>query len=109
MFPIADENEPGHGLPFITLAFIAINIAVFLFLQEAGANDAFTYAYSAVPFEITNGVDLVDDQVIRVGGEPFLIPQEPGPDPIYATLLSSIFMHRGWLHIGGNMLFLLII
>jgi membrane associated rhomboid family serine protease len=98
MFPIADENEPGHGLPWVTLSLIAINIAVFLLLQQAGANDRFTYGFSAVPFEITHGVDLVGSR----GG----IPQAPGPEPIYFTLLSSMFMHGGWLHIGGNMLFL---
>src|SRR4029078_13099223 len=30
----------------------------------------------------------------------------PGPQPIYLTLLSSMFMHGGWLHLGGNMLYL---
>ncbi|HEX6141067.1 MAG TPA: rhomboid family intramembrane serine protease [Candidatus Limnocylindria bacterium] len=98
MFPLADENEPGHGLAWVNLALIAINVAVFLLLQQAGANDSFTYGFSAVPFEITHGVDLVGAQ----GG----IPQAPGPDPIYFTLISSMFMHGGWLHIGGNMLFL---
>jgi membrane associated rhomboid family serine protease len=34
------------------------------------------------------------------------IPQAPGPDPIYLTLLSSMFMHGGWMHLGGNMLYL---
>ena len=108
MFPIADENEPGHGLPFVTLALIVINVAVFVFLQQAGADESFTYAYSAVPFEITRGVDLVGGEVIRAGDQVILIPQEQGPDPIYLTLLSSIFMHGGWLHLGGNMLFLFI-
>jgi membrane associated rhomboid family serine protease len=98
MFPLADENEPGHGLPWVTIGLIAVNVAVFLLLQQAGANNTFTYGFSAVPFEITHNVDLVGVQ----GG----IPQAPGPDPIYFTLLSSMFMHGGWLHIGGNMLFL---
>ncbi len=33
-------------------------------------------------------------------------PQYPGPSPIYLTLLTSMFMHGGWAHIGGNMLYL---
>jgi membrane associated rhomboid family serine protease len=37
-----------------------------------------------------------------VGG----VPQARGPSPIFLTLLSSMFMHAGWAHIGGNMLFL---
>jgi membrane associated rhomboid family serine protease len=109
MFPISDENERGHGPAYVTLAFIAINILVFLFLQGAGASTEgaeFTYGYSAVPFEITNNVDLVEDESITIDGEPVPIPQEPGPAPIWLTLFSSIFMHAGWLHLGGNMLFL---
>jgi len=109
MFPISDENERGHGLAFVSLAFIAINIAVFLLLQGAGASTEgteFTYGYSAVPFEITNGVDLTEPEPITVDGQTVDVPQEPGPVPIWLTLFSSIFMHGGWLHLGGNMLFL---
>lgn len=108
MFPIGDENERGHGPAFVSLAFIGINIAVFLLLQGAGSpsGEEFTYGYSAVPFEITNGVDLVEPESITVGGESVPIPQEPGPSPIWLTLLSSMFMHGGWLHLGGNLLFL---
>ena len=104
MFPIGDQNEPGKGPAFVTLAFIAINVAVFFLLQLD--NDAFTYGYAAVPFEITQGVDLTEPQPVRVDGDTFAIPQEPGPDPIYLTLLTSMFMHGGFLHLGGNMLFL---
>ena len=109
MFPISDENERGHGPAFVSLAFIAINIAVFLFLQGAGASQQgadFTYGYSAVPFEITNGVDLTQPEPITVDGQQVDVPQEPGPTPIWLTLFSSIFMHGGWLHLAGNMLFL---
>jgi len=109
MFPISDENERGHGPAIVTLAFIALNIGVFLFLQGAGSSQEgadFTYGYSAVPYEITTGTDLTTPQPIEVDGQPFEVPQEPGPSPIWLTLFSSIFMHGGWLHLGGNMLFL---
>jgi len=108
MFPIGDENERGHGPAFISLAFIGLNIAVFVLLQGAGgpSGEAFTYGYSAVPFEITNGVDLVEPELITIDGQQVPIPQEPGPSPIWLTLLSSMFMHGGWLHIAGNLLFL---
>lgn len=109
MFPISDENERGHGPAYVSLAFIAINIAVFLLLQGAGANTAgaeFTYGFSAVPFEITNNVDLVEPETITVEGQQVPVPQEPGPSPIWLTLFSSMFMHGGWLHLAGNMLFL---
>ena len=108
MFPIGDENERGHGPAVVTLAFIALNVLVFIFLQGGGGpeGDEFTYGYSAVPYEITNGVDLTEPQPIDVGGQQVAVPQEPGPSPIWLTLFSSIFMHGGWLHLGGNMLFL---
>jgi membrane associated rhomboid family serine protease len=109
MFPISDDNERGHGPAFVSLAFIALNVFVFLVLQGAGASTEgaeFTYGYSAVPFEITNGVDLTEAEPISVGGETIQVPQEPGPTPIWLTLFTSIFMHGGWLHLGGNMLFL---
>ncbi|HET7409044.1 MAG TPA: rhomboid family intramembrane serine protease [Paracoccaceae bacterium] len=108
MFPIGDENERGHGPAVVTLAIIALNVLVFIFLQGGGGpeGDDFTYGYSAVPYEITNGVDLTEPQPIDVGGQQVAVPQEPGPSPIWLTLFSSIFMHGGWLHLGGNMLFL---
>ncbi|MEO8246445.1 MAG: rhomboid family intramembrane serine protease [Chloroflexota bacterium] len=108
MFPIGDENEPGHGPAIVSLALIALNVIVFLVLQGAGSSsgDEFTYGYAAVPFEITHGTDLVEPTPITVDGQTGQIPQEPGPSPIWLTLLTSMFMHGGWLHIGGNMLFL---
>ena len=104
MFPIGDENEPGHGPALVTLLFIGINIFVFVFFQLD--NDLFTYAYSAIPLEITTGRALLGVETLRVGGERVPIPQAPGPDPIHLTLITSMFMHGGWLHLGGNMLFL---
>ena len=108
MLPIADENERGHGPAVVSLAIIAINIAVFVFLQGLGgpSGEDFTYGYSAVPYEITHGVDLVEPTDVSVDGTPVAIPQEPGPSPIWLTLLTSLFMHGGLLHLGGNMLFL---
>ena len=108
MFPIGDENEPGHGLAFVTLAFIAINVAVFLFLQDAGTNAEFTYAYSAIPFELTTGIDIAETIPVNVDGGSVAIEHQPGPDPIQLTLISSMFMHGGWFHLLGNMLFLFI-
>jgi membrane associated rhomboid family serine protease len=108
MFPVADENQPGRGPAIVTLAFIAINLAVFFLLQAPeDPNEAnFTYGYSAIPFEITENVDLVEPEVVPIEGEDVVIPQAPGPDPIQLTLLTSMFMHGGFGHIFGNMLFL---
>jgi len=109
MFPISDENERGHGPAFVSLAIIALNILVFIALQGMVASEEgveFTYGFSAVPLEITTGVDLTQPESITVDGEQVPVPQEPGPSPIWLTLFSSIFMHGGWLHLAGNMLFL---
>jgi len=108
MFPIADENERGHGPAFVTLAFIALNVIVFVLLQGAGTEEInqFTAGFSTVPAEITTGTDLVDPTVEEASGQQVAIPQAPGPSPIYLTLLTSMFMHGGWLHLAGNMLFL---
>ena len=59
-----------------------------------------------MPLEITTGVDLTEPESVTVGGETIPVPQEPGPTPIWLTLFTSIFMHGGWLHLAGNMLFL---
>jgi membrane associated rhomboid family serine protease len=109
MFPIGDENERGHGPAFVSLAIIGINVAVFLLLQDAGTSQAgaeFTYGFSTVPFEIVNQVDLTEPQPIEVGGQTVPVPQAPGPSPIWLTLFTGMFMHAGWLHLAGNMLFL---
>jgi len=106
MLPIGDENEPGRGPAIVTLALIAANVLVFVLLQQAGAGTDFTYGWSAIPLEITTGTDLLRPVPWDVGGQQFEIPQAPGPEPIQLTLLSSMFMHADWLHLGGNMLFL---
>ncbi len=100
LFPIGDDNSDRHITPYITYALIALNVAVFVLLQLP--NDAFTYGYSVVPAEILSGRDFT--QAIEVGRSQ--IPQAPGPTPIYLTVLSAMFMHGGWAHLGGNMLFL---
>ncbi len=104
MFPIGDQNEPGRGPAFVTLVFIAINVAVFFLIQLS--SDAFTYGYSAIPAEITRGTDLIGRAFVEAGGRRIPIPQAPGPEPIQLTLLSSMFMHGGIAHLLGNMLFL---
>jgi membrane associated rhomboid family serine protease len=104
MFPIGDENQAGRGPAIVTMVLIGINLAVFFLIQLG--SDAFTYGWATIPFEITHSTDLVGPEAVDVGGEQVRIPQAPGPDPIQLTLLSSMFMHGGFAHIFGNMLFL---
>jgi membrane associated rhomboid family serine protease len=96
--------------PFVNYALIAANIFVFVFLQEFGANDEFTYAFSTVPLEIVTGKDVVTpDRLVQdpLTGEVFRAPGlQPTPVSVYLTLLTSMFMHGGIAHLLGNMLFL---
>ena len=71
------------------------------------ANPEFTYGWSVIPLEITTGVDLIEPQVLQLPGQrPVEVPQAPGPPIIWLTLFSSMFMHGGFGHIAGNMLYL---
>jgi membrane associated rhomboid family serine protease len=83
VFPIGDENNGRKLTPFVNYTLIALNVLVFLYqitLPERDLYD-FIYRWGAIPREISAGVDLF-------------------------ALLTSMFLHGGWLHIGGNMLFL---
>jgi membrane associated rhomboid family serine protease len=107
MIPIGDEDTGGHpGIPYINLAIIALNILVFIY-QLIDPN--FTNGYATVPAEITSGKDIIGHFVIvQPDGSAVAIDLAPGPNPIWLTLFTSMFMHGGFLHIGGNMLFLFI-
>ena len=103
LFPIADDNKGVSGPAYVTWALLAANVAVFL-LQMS--DESITSGWSIIPREITTGVDLVDTQFVTVGGEQVPVPQAPGPPIIYLTLLTHMFMHGGFGHIFGNMLYL---
>ena len=106
MIPIGDEGTPAQrGLPVVNLTIIALNILMYIVQVMLG--DSFTNGWSLIPREITTGQDLVGvfpvpgfDAQIELTGAPLGIP--------YLTLLTSMFMHGGLLHIGSNMLFLFI-
>jgi membrane associated rhomboid family serine protease len=108
MFPIGDDNSEITVTPYVNYLFIGINILVFVLLQQLGSNDAFSYAFSLVPREVTTGVDLqgvipVTNSAGQVLGE---IQHFQTPLPVYFNFLSSMFMHGDIMHIFGNMLFL---
>jgi membrane associated rhomboid family serine protease len=98
--PLKDIN-PTSRTPVVTIALIAVNLAVFVYELSLGQRlGYFIAAWGAVPYEITHAVDLVG----RYQGSP--IVQTPGPPVIWLTMVSSMFMHGGIMHIGGNMLYL---
>ena len=107
MFPIGDDNSDRTITPYVNYIFIAINILVFVLLQQIGSNDSFSYAYSLVPREITTGVDITGSQIVRdMLGNTGTVEHYATPLPVYFNFLSSMFMHGDIMHIFGNMLFL---
>lgn len=107
MFPIGDDNSEVRTVPYVNYILIAVNVLVFVFLQGLGGNEAFTYAFSLVPREITTGTDLIGlmpgtDGLRQIGQ----IEHFATPLPVYFNFLSSMFMHGDFGHIFGNMLFL---
>jgi membrane associated rhomboid family serine protease len=110
VFPLWDDNSDRQTTPLVNYAFIAANIFVFVVLQQLGSNTHFTYAFSTVPLEIVTGHDVVTPARVLehpVTGQRILVPGlDPTPLSVYLTLFTSMFMHGGIAHIGGNMLFL---
>ena len=84
MFPIRDHNPSGRT-PYVTYALIAANIAIFLAywygLQSKYAINGFFYTWGLVPQFVMSGENL-------------------------PTLITHMFLHGGWMHLAGNMLFL---
>jgi membrane associated rhomboid family serine protease len=114
--PLSDE-QPTRIVPVVNYAIIALNVLMF-FLQQSRP-ESFTIAYAATPYEITHNRDIekpvvlsrdvaVQDNFGRVELQPEEqeIQQAPVIFPVWFTLLSSMFMHGGFAHIAGNMLYL---
>ena len=81
MFPIGDDDSAERTVPIVTYGLIALN--VLFFLVELSGGDPFIERWSVVPRRLI---------------------QNPGAD--FITVFTSMFMHGGWLHLGGNMLYL---
>jgi membrane associated rhomboid family serine protease len=91
VIPLSDDPV-RRGVPVVTILLIMINVLVFLYEMSLGSRlDGFVQAFGAVPREITTGRDLP--------------PMAPLGN-VYLTLITSMFLHGGWLHLGGNMLYL---
>ena len=81
MFPIGDDDSAQRSVPIVTYALIALNV-LFFFVELSGG-EPFIERWSVVPRRLI---------------------QNPGGD--FITVFTSMFMHGGWLHLGGNMLYL---
>ena len=67
VLPLYDDNSDRTLTPYINYALIAANVLVFVFLQQLGSNEHFTYAFSTVPLVPTSaagGVGLPPDQLV---------------------------------------------
>lgn len=106
LFPIGDDDRRLSRPALVTFGLVALNLVVFLLLQRAGYNEAFTYGWSVIPREITTGQDLVGVQTLNLDGQVLELHHTAGPFPIYLTVLSAMFMHAGWMHLLGNLLYL---
>ncbi len=81
MFPIGDDNSARRTFPVVTYVLIALN--VLFFLVEMNGGDAFIMQWAFVPSRFLSN---------------------PAGD--FLTLFTSMFMHAGWIHLGGNLLYL---
>ncbi len=81
MFPIGDDNSARRSTPYVTFALIALNVLVFLLELSEGQTFITEWAFIPARFSADPGANIV-------------------------TVFSAMFMHGGWLHLGGNMLYL---
>jgi membrane associated rhomboid family serine protease len=100
MIPIRDAN-PTQRTPWVTLAIIAINVVVFVFVQgfplggpETEGQRLTLFCYGAIPDEVAD-LEAIRELDRACGGKSVLF-----------SILSSMFLHGSLLHIAGNMLFL---
>ena len=92
MIPIRDEN-PTHSAPVVTIALIAANVLVFLWqlMLPASGAEAAVYSLGLVPAVLFGSSEL---------------PAEIRTVPAVLTPITSMFLHGGFLHLAGNMLYL---
>lgn len=92
MIPFKDDN-PTEITPFVTVTFMGICVLIFLYeiSLPTQAREIFIYSYGAIPAVVFGSAQL---------------PPELERLPPYGTLISSMFLHGGWMHLIGNMLYL---
>jgi membrane associated rhomboid family serine protease len=126
MFPLKD-NIPREHFPYVTIALIALNVIAYLLSLRHGGSlfggptESVQVHYGAIPYELTHPgshCDLVSG-VGGVGGVPIqeaivctgqrgVTGTAPSQPATWETAFTSMFLHAGFLHIFGNMLFLAI-
>lgn len=103
MFPLNDEN-PTLSVPWATMLIIAVNVFVWFFIQGFGSDPALATSlchYGLIPGDLLNNLPAGSGFRISEG----FICNISSENHRYA-LITSMFMHGGWIHITGNMWFL---
>jgi len=108
VIPISDDN-PTRRRPVVTWLLLALNIGVFVLVQPWQENtcvqQAFFIEWAAVPEEVLSGAPLNGAEVAASTTPQCGIPPEPGKN-VYLSVLTAMFLHAGWAHLLGNMLYL---
>lgn len=102
MIPYRDEN-PTAVTPVVTVGIIALNVLVWIFIEGLGAPRPLAAAvcnYGLIPGEVLQR--LPPGSGFQMGPRAFCAVD---PSPQYWTVLTSMFMHGGWMHLIGNMVF----
>jgi membrane associated rhomboid family serine protease len=123
MFPLKD-NIPLARFPIVTVVLVAINVVVYLLeIRHGGSffggpSDSVTVHYGAIPYELTHpgkhcdlaAVSGAEGAVRTVAcqGMAGVSGTPPSQPATWETVFASMFMHGSFLHIFGNMLFLVI-
>jgi membrane associated rhomboid family serine protease len=103
MFPYRDEL-PTLRTPIVTVALIALNVMAWILVQGAGSAPALEQSVCSlgvIPGRVFG--EIPAGAVIPIGQGVFC---EAGSLPAWFTVITSMFMHGGWMHLIGNMLFL---
>jgi membrane associated rhomboid family serine protease len=103
VFPYKDEN-PTFTTPVVTLALIAANVAVWVFIQGMGTAPALPNSVCRlgfIPGYLFGGIPANTEISLGYG-----VTCNLGGLPAWFTVLSSMFMHGGWMHLIGNVWFL---
>ena len=101
MIPLRD-NQATRRLTLINVMLIAANVAVFFYEVSLGAGiQSFIYDYAMIPVRLTDALQG-GREVARIASE------HTGGVPPIETIVTSMFLHGGLLHLAGNMLYLFI-
>jgi membrane associated rhomboid family serine protease len=82
LLPIGDDNTKRVSFPIVTIVLIAVNAIIFFLELQRG--DTFVIKYSVIPLDFASGI------------------------PPFHTLITAMFLHAGWAHLLGNMLYLFV-